>query len=72
MDELKDKYYELDEIVNSLEILVGEITDEYYIDVLNEIRFKAQDEKEELEPIIDEMEQSEIKEQELEYERSRI
>lgn len=72
MDELKDRYYELDEIVSSIEILVEQLTDPYYIDVLNEIRFKAQDEREELEPRIAEMEQLEMQEQELEFERSRL
>ena len=59
MDELKDRYYELDEIVSFLEMLTRQITDPYYIDVINEIRFKAQDERDELEPRIDEMERLE-------------
>ena len=48
--DLQDTYDQLDNIVRSLDVLVSEITDKYYIDILNDIKFEAQDDMEKIEP----------------------
>ena len=48
--DLRDTYDQLDNIVRSLDVLVSEITDKYYIDILNDIKFEAQDDMEKIEP----------------------
>lgn len=40
--DLQDKYDELENIVNTIDNLTDELTDKYYIDCLNEIKFEAQ------------------------------
>ena len=46
--DLQRKYDELDEIVSSINLLIDEIDDQDYIDDLNEIKYRAQDELEEV------------------------
>ena len=72
MDELKDKYYELDEIVSSLQLLIDSITYKEYIDELKFIKSKAEKEKDELEPRISAYEKAENYELKIEYERCRF
>lgn len=45
----QERYDELDNIVSSIDILVNDISDKNYIDMLNEIKFNAQNELEEVE-----------------------
>ncbi len=70
--EKQDRYDELDNIVRTLDVLIDEITDNYYIDMLKDIKYEAQTEMEDLEEDL-EKEQL-IAEQEMNYdfERSRI
>lgn len=68
----QDRYDELENIVNTLEMLVDEITDKYYIDMLNQLRFEAQDELEEVSERLYEEENSEQRELENEFNRGRI
>lgn len=42
--DLQDKYDELENIVSTIDNLTNELTDKYYIDCLNEIKFEAQNE----------------------------
>ncbi len=46
--DLQERYDELDNIVSSIDILVDDISDKNYIDMLNEIKFEAQNELEEV------------------------
>jgi len=71
MDEIKDRYYELDELITSLDMLIEQLSDEEIIGKLEAIKFEYYDERESLDKRISELEEQENKEQELEYERSR-
>lgn len=68
--DLQDRYDELDNIISSIDILVDEISDKDYIDRLNEIKFDAQNEIEEIEEKLEKEREEEEKQQEFEYERS--
>jgi len=68
----QDRYDELDNIVSSLNILIDEITDKDYIDMLNEIKYQAQDELEELEEILQEEQWQEERQMNYDFERSRL
>ena len=64
---LQDKYDELDNIISSIDILIDEISDKYYIDILNEIKFDAQNEIEKVEEELEKERTEEEKQQEKEY-----
>lgn len=70
--DLQERYDELDNIVSSIDILVDDISDKEYIDMLNEIKFNAQNEKEEIEEKLKEEYEREERQMNYEYERSRI
>lgn len=69
---LQERYDELDKIVSSIDVLVDEISDKYYIDMLNEIKFEAQNELEEVEERLQEEYDKEEKQMNYEYERSKL
>lgn len=71
MDEIKDRYYELDELITTINILTKTLKDKEIIGKLKSIKDEYKDEKESLEERISELEKKEKKEQELEYEGSR-
>lgn len=68
----QERYDELDNIVSSIDVLVDDIRDKYYIDMLNEIKFEAQNEKEEVEERLQEEYDRQEKEMNYEYERGRL
>lgn len=68
----QERYDELDNIVSSINILVDEISDKIYIDMLNEIKFEAQNELEEIEERLQEENEKEQKEMNYDFERSRL
>lgn len=70
--DLQERYDELDNIVSSIDILVDDISDKNYIDMLNEIKFEAQNEKEEIEEKLQEEYEKEEKQMNYEYQRSRL
>ena len=72
IDELRDRYDELDNIISSIQILTKEIKDKDYIERLKIIEFEAQDELDEITPRIEQLEEEEDKELENEYNRERI
>lgn len=72
IDELRNKYDELDNIISSIRILTKEIKDKDYIERLEIIEFDAQDELDEIIPRIEQLEEEEEKELENEYNRERI
>lgn len=72
MDDLQEKYNELDEIESTLRILIDGITNEDYIYQLQEIMYQAQNEKDEIEPELQEIYAREDNEMNYQYERSVI
>ncbi len=70
--DLQERYDELDNIVSSIDILVDDITDKNYIDMLNEIKFNAQNELEEVQEKLQEEYNKEEKQMNYEFERSRL
>ena len=72
IDELRDRYDELDNIISSIQILTKEIKDKDYIERLEIIELEAQDELDEITPRIEQLEEEEEKELENEYNRERI
>lgn len=72
LEELRNKYDELDNIISSIRILTKEITDKNYIEQLDLIQYEAQNELDEIEPQIQKLEEEEEREINREYERSKI
>ena len=72
LEELRNKYDELDNIISIIRILTKEITDKNYIEQLELIQYEAQDELDEIEPQIQKLEEEEEREINREYERSKI
>lgn len=65
--DLQDRYDELDNIETTLRMLITEIDDKEYIQIFEELMFKAQEEKEDLEPRLQAIYDAEEKQQEKEY-----
>lgn len=63
----QDRYDKLDNIISSIDILIDEISDKDYIDRLNEIKFDAENEKEEVSEKLEEEQKREERQQEKEY-----
>lgn len=63
----QSKYDELDNIVNSINILIDDISDKYYIDRLNEIKYEAQNELDEVAEKLQEEYDKEERQREKEY-----
>lgn len=72
LEELRNKYDELYNIISSIRILTKEITDKNYIEQLELIQYEAQNELDEIEPQIQKLEEEEEREINREYERSKI
>ena len=70
--DLQEKYDELDNIVSTLDILIDEISDKYYIDMLNEIKFEVQDQRDEIEEQLHKQEEKEMFEQNRNFEKNRL
>lgn len=68
----QDRYDELDNIVRTLDILADDINDKYYIDLINDIKFEAENELEEVSEKLEEEQRREERQQEYDYERSAI
>ena len=72
LEELRNKYDELDNIISSLNSLMDDLTDKNYIEQLELIKYEAQNELDEIEPQIQKLEEEEEREMNREYERSKI
>ena len=72
LEELRNKYDELDNIISSLNSLMDDLTDKNYIEQLEPIKYEAQNELDEIEPQIQKLEEEEEREMNREYERSVI
>lgn len=64
---LQEIFDELDNIVRTLDVLIDEITDKYYIDVLQDTKWEAENELEEVARKLDQEDKQEEREQEREY-----
>lgn len=68
----QDRYDELDNLIRNLGVIVDELTDKDYVDRLNEIKYEAQNEKDDIGKILeDEIKRGE-KQQEFDYWRNAI
>lgn len=70
--ELQQKYDELTEIIDTLDNLIDNITDNDYIEQLRETKYQAENEKEKIEPDLLKEQWQEENQREYEYERSSI
>ena len=70
--DLQDRYDELDNIVRTLDMLVEDLNDKYYIDWINDIKFEAENELEEVSERLEEEQKREERQQEYLYESSVI
>ena len=68
--DLQERYDELDNIIRTLDELIGVISDKNYIEQLQETMFQAQNELEEIEPRLQEQYANEEQELQAEYMRS--
>lgn len=66
----QDRYDELDNIVRTLDILVDDINDKYYIDLINDIKYEAENELEEVAEKLEEEIKREEMQMNYEYERN--
>lgn len=69
---MQDRYDELYEIITTLDILVDNITDKYYIDILNDIKYEAENELEEVEQELIKEQELEERQMNIEFERSKF
>lgn len=68
----QERYDELDNIISSIDMLIDETTDKDYIDRLNEIKFDAQNELEEVSEKLEEEQRREEIQQDKDYWREAI
>ena len=68
----QDRYDELDNIIRTLDMLVEDLNDKYYIDWINDIKFEAENELEEVSEKLEEERKREEMQQEYLYESSVI
>ena len=66
----QDRYDELDNIVRTLDILADDINDKYYIDLINDIKFEAENELDEVAEKLEGEQKREEMQMNYEYERS--
>ena len=70
MNNAQEKYDELYNIISTLNVLIDEITDDYYKSTLMETKFEAEKEIEEVEEILRNEQREEYEQAILEYEGS--
>lgn len=68
----QERFDELDNIVSSIDLLVSEISNQYYIEMLNVLKYEAQDELEEVAKLLLEEQEREEREMNYQFERSRF
>ena len=72
IDSLYTRKDELETIIDGIDSIVDNISDKYYIDVLNETKYEAENELDEIDDKIVEYEDEAEKEESIAFERSRI
>ena len=68
----QEEYDELDNIISTLDTLISEIKDKYYIDSLNDLKFEAQTRLDEIEPELTKQQYAEEQEMNYEFEMCRV
>lgn len=68
----QERYDELDTIIMSLDSLIDDISDKYYIEMLKELKFEAQNELEEVQERLQEEYDKEERQMNYDFERSRL
>ncbi len=63
----QNRYDELDNIVRTLDILADDINDKYYIDLINDIKFEAENELQEVAEKLEEEQRREERQLENDY-----
>lgn len=63
----QNRYDELDNIVRTLDILADDINDKYYVDLINDIKFEAENELQEVAEKLEEEQRREEMQQERDY-----
>lgn len=71
-EKLQERYDELDNIISTLDILIGEITDKDYIDLFNETKYTAQDELDRIEEQLAEIEKENAKSDDIDWYNTRL
>ena len=69
---LYGKYDEYENIINTLEVLISETKDRYFIEMFNELKHEAQDKRDEIQEKMHEEEEKEIFNQNIKFEESRL
>lgn len=72
INDIQDRFDELDNIVRTLDILVDDINDKYYIDLINDIKYEAENELEEVAEKLEEEQRREEMQQDKDYWREAI
>lgn len=72
MSNNQEKYDELDNIIRTIDSLVNDIADKYYIDVLNSIKYEAQTDMKEIGEELQEEYSKEEQEMNYQFERRRV
>lgn len=70
MNDKQEKYDELDNIISTLDVLIDEIENEHFIEMLREIKFEAEEELEEVQEDLRQEIDEEEKEMDYQFERS--
>lgn len=70
--DLQEEYAELDNIISTLDTLIDEIKDKYYIDSLNDLKFEAQTRLDEIESELTKQQYAEEQEMNCEFEMCRV
>lgn len=68
----QDRYDELENIVNTLDNLADETKDKYYRDMINELKYEAQNELDEVEDKLYQQEKEEQRELEIGFDKERL
>ena len=66
----QEKYDELENIVSTLDVLIDEVTDEYFKGSLRDLKYEAEEQMEEIEDDLRKEQYSEEYEMNYQYERS--
>ena len=70
--DLEKKYDEYDNIVTTLDNLIDNTEDEYFLDILKETKFEAQDKRDEIQEILFQEEEKELFNQNKNFQESRL
>lgn len=68
--DIEDRYYELDNLISSLNIIIDETKSKDIVEDLQYMKYKYEDEKDNLENILAERQEKEERQVNYEYERS--